>query len=131
MAGNGIRNCKNEEMKLLDGDVQRGEKKGTFLQRFINTYRYKCCLLNWIILLFCSKDRLLAGNRFTNEIVMKLHDDVAFSRLTTLEDALLKNNGNVKHQTTCNATSTTCQMISSGFKPCFGYYENRMALSNC
>nr|XP_011456728.2 Kv channel-interacting protein 4 isoform X2 [Crassostrea gigas] len=55
MAGNGIRNCKNEEMKLLDGDVQRGEKKGTFLQRFINTYRYKCCLLNWIILLFCSK----------------------------------------------------------------------------
>ncbi|XP_052707205.1 Kv channel-interacting protein 4-like isoform X1 [Crassostrea angulata] len=56
MAGNGIRNCKNEEMKLLDGDVQRGEKKGTFLQRFINTYRYKCCLLNWIILLFCSKD---------------------------------------------------------------------------
>lgn len=75
-------------------------------------------------------DRLLAGNRFTNEIVMKLHDDVAFSRLTTLEDALLKNNGNVKHQTTCNATSTTCQMISSGVKPCFGYYENRMALSN-
>eukprot|EP00105_Crassostrea_gigas_P033368 XP_011456728.1 PREDICTED: Kv channel-interacting protein 4 isoform X2 [Crassostrea gigas] len=55
MAGNGIRNCKNEEMKLLDGDVQRGEKKGTFLQRFINTYRYKCCLLNWIILFFCSK----------------------------------------------------------------------------
>lgn len=57
MAGNGIRNCKNEEMKLLDGDVQRAEKKGTFLQRFINTYRYKCCLLNWIILLFCSKGK--------------------------------------------------------------------------
>jgi hypothetical protein len=57
MAGNGVRNCKHEQMKLLDGSVTKEEEQISFFQRFINTYRYKCCLLNWILLMFCSKGK--------------------------------------------------------------------------
>lgn len=61
MSGNGVRKCQNEEMKLLDGEVPKShlepEGKTTFFQRFVNTYRYKCSLLNWLLLLFCSKGK--------------------------------------------------------------------------
>lgn len=61
MSGNGVRKYQNEEMKLLDGEVPKShlepEGKTTFFQRFVNTYRYKCSLLNWLLLLFCSKGK--------------------------------------------------------------------------
>lgn len=60
MAGNGVRNCKHEQKKLLDGSVSKEEEPNSFFQRFINTYRYKCCLLNWILLMFCSKGKAIS-----------------------------------------------------------------------
>ena len=70
MSGNGVRNCQNEEMKLLDGEVPKSglepEGKTTFFQRFVNTYRYKCSLLNWILLLFCSKGKPVDASWWCN-----------------------------------------------------------------
>lgn len=54
-----------------------------------NKIEFKLCI--FVIDLF------LVGNCFINEIVMKLYDDVVFSRLIILEDVLFKNNGNVKY----------------------------------